>query len=81
MPEYELDKDTIDYVKMMYTPGTRIKLIHMPDDPHPITPGDIGTVTNVDDSGTIKVNWDSGRSLGVVPGVDVFVVVSAAEVT
>ena len=29
-----------------------------------------GTVTGVDDTGTIGVNWENGSSLGVVYGVD-----------
>jgi hypothetical protein len=35
-----------------------------------LTPGDKGTVTGIDDTGTIFVNWDSGSGLGLVYGVD-----------
>jgi hypothetical protein len=45
--------------------GTRIKLIHM-NDPHPVPDNMTGTVKFVDDAGTIHVNWDNGRTLGVV---------------
>ena len=41
------------------------------DDPYTsLRPGDKGTVTGVDDIGTIFVNWDSGSSLGVAFGED-----------
>ena len=35
-----------------------------------LKPGDRGTVSMVDDTGTIFVNWDCGSSLGVVYGED-----------
>ena len=54
-----------------YPPGTRLELISM-EDPHPIPPGSRGTVDHVDDMGTIHMRWDSGRSLGLVPGEDNF---------
>ena len=49
--------------------GKRIKCIHMMDD-HPVLCGELGTVRSVDDMGTIHVNWDSGRTLGLVPEED-----------
>lgn len=38
------------------------------DDPHArwLRPGDTGTVTSVDDLGTVHVRWDDGSSLGLV---------------
>lgn len=57
--------------RLNYPPGTRLELISM-DDPQPIPPGSRGTVDHVDDMGTIHMRWDSGRSLGVVPGEDSF---------
>jgi hypothetical protein len=35
-----------------------------------ITPGEQGTVTVVDDAGTVFVNWDCVSGLGIVYGVD-----------
>jgi len=49
--------------------GKRIKCLHMMDD-HPILSGEEGTVDLVDDMGTIHVNWDNGRRLGLVPEED-----------
>jgi hypothetical protein len=44
----------------------------MGDDPHPIPPGTTGTVRIVDDMGTVHCNFDNGRRLGLIPGVDKF---------
>lgn len=56
----------VDAIKREFKSGTRIKLIHMSDDIHPIPDGMLGTVDHVDDMGTVHVNWDNGRYLGVV---------------
>ena len=53
--------------------GMRIKLTSMVDDPNPIAAGTEGTIILVDDMGVIHVNWDNGRRLGVIPGVDEYV--------
>jgi hypothetical protein len=50
--------------------GKRIRMIRMPDDPHPIPAGEEGAVTGVDGIGQLQVKWDSGRTLSVIPGVD-----------
>lgn len=44
----------------------------MGDDPNPIESGSKGTVICVDDVGTIHVNFDNGRCLGLIPGEDLF---------
>ena len=49
--------------------GMRVKLIYMEDSQAP-APGTEGTVQYIDDLGTIQVAWDTGCSLGLVPGVD-----------
>ncbi|MGF7142393.1 hypothetical protein HNQ56_000811 [Anaerotaenia torta] len=62
--------EMLKQLKEYYTPGTRVVLIQM-DDPYTnLQPGDKGTVTSVDDIGTIHVKWDRGSSLGVVFGED-----------
>jgi hypothetical protein len=51
-------------------PGDRVRLVHT-DDPYTrLEPGEEGVVSFVDHLGTIHVDWDSGSSLGLVPGVD-----------
>lgn len=52
--------------------GARVRLLWMGDDPDPVLPGTLGTVVFVDDAGTVHVDWDSGRKLGVVPDSDGF---------
>ncbi len=51
------------------TKGTRVRLISM-DDVQAPPAGTEGTVQYVDDAGTIHVHWDTGGSLGLVPGAD-----------
>lgn len=54
--------------------GKRITLIHTSDPYTELRPGDQGTITFVDDIGTIFAKWDRGSSLGMVPGHDRFAI-------
>jgi hypothetical protein len=49
--------------------GKRIKLIQMNEEPYPVEEGSMGTITHVGWD-VINVDWDNGRKLGVVMGVD-----------
>ena len=51
--------------------GKGITLIKM-EDPYPIESGAKGTIRGVDGIGQIHVDWDNGRSLALVPGVDLY---------
>ena len=62
-------KKTIENVRRQYPAGCRVELVKM-DDPQAPPIGTKGTVTGVDDTGSILVNWDSGGSLNVLFGVD-----------
>ena len=62
--------EILKQLKEYYKPGTRVMLIRMSDPYTNLRQGDRGTVTLVDDIGTIHVNWDCGSSLGVVFGED-----------
>ena len=62
--------EMLKQLKEYYTPGTRVMLIHMSDPYTNLRQGDRGTVTMVDDIGTIHVNWDRGSMLGIVFGED-----------
>ena len=53
--------------------GMRVRLVTMMDDPNPVTPGTEGTIRLVDGMGVIHVKWDDGRTLGLIPGVDDYV--------
>ena len=56
-------------VRNKYPAGTRVELINM-DDPQAPPKGTLGTVTGVDDTASIMVDWDNGSGLNVVYGVD-----------
>ena len=70
----ELTKND-ENIKEMYPAGTRIRLIHMSDPYSPVEDGMRGTVKCVDDIGTLHMRWDNGRSLGLIPEEDDFVVI------
>ena len=63
--------DELADLRKRYPRGCHVKLIRM-NDPYcrDLKPGMMGTVTHVDDIGTIHVAWDCGSSLGVVFGED-----------
>lgn len=64
------DRRTIKRLHKMYPQGTRVELIEMNDPYSSLTPGEKGTVSMIDDMGTIFVDWDSGSTLGVIYKVD-----------
>lgn len=66
----ELTKEQLKALRKSYPYGTRVELISMGEDPAPIQPGTRGRVHNVDDIGTIHIDWDNGRQIGIVYGVD-----------
>ncbi|MBR5681634.1 MAG: DUF4314 domain-containing protein [Clostridia bacterium] len=80
MSEWDRLRRIAETQKKLYPPGTRIELIHMgDDDPNPIPDGTRGTVTAVDDIGTVFCRFDNGRSLGMAYGADSFRALTQAE--
>ena len=67
---FEIEPETLKWIRRNYTPGTRVELVEMDDFQGP-PPGTKGTVTGVDDIGSIMVHWDNGSSLSVIYGEDV----------
>ena len=63
--------ELLKQLKNYYRPGERVILESM-NDPYntKLKPGCRGTVTGVDDVGTIHVDWDCGSSLGIAFGED-----------
>lgn len=62
-----MNKQATDKLK-----GMRVELIQM-EDPHTkLKKGDKGTVDFVDDIGQLHVKWDSGSTLALIPGVDIW---------
>ena len=68
-------REEVEETKREYPKGTRIQLGYMKDDFSPLTPGSEGTVTFVDDAGQIHMKWDSGSTLALIPGEDVFTII------
>lgn len=66
----QIKPEMLQALKSQYPPGTRVELVRMEDPYTKLKPGDQGSVSFIDDTGTIFVNWDSGSRLGVVFGED-----------
>ena len=62
--------EQLERLRETYPAGTRVELVQMDDQQAPPT-GTKGTVTGVDDTGSLLVNWDNGSGLNVIWGVDV----------
>ena len=62
-------RETVERIRAQYPIGCRVELIKMDDIQAPPI-GTKGTVTGVDDIGSIMVSWDNGSSLHVVYGED-----------
>lgn len=56
--------------------GARVRLLSMPDDPDPLPAGSEGTINYVGkfpgEGQQIGVDWDNGRTLMLIVGVDDF---------
>lgn len=50
--------------------GDTVRLIHTTDPYTNLKFGDTGTVTFIDDAGTVFVKWDTGSNLGLIWGQD-----------
>ena len=59
----------LNYLRSHYPIGTRVELLQMDDVQAPPI-GTKGTVTGIDDTGSILVNWDNGSGLNVIYGID-----------
>ncbi len=81
MNRLEAERHFAQRMKDGYPPGTRILLLQMGDDPHPIEAGTRGTVVAVDDIGTLHCHFDNGRQLGIVPREDAFRKLTEEELT
>ena len=66
---FGIERGTVVRLMNEFPVGCRVELLYMNDIQAPPI-GTCGTVTGVDDIGTIHVHWDSGGSLGVAYGED-----------
>ena len=62
--------EQLKQLRETYPTGTRVELVQMDDAQAPPI-GTKGTVTGVDDTGSLLVDWDNGSGLNVIWGVDV----------
>lgn len=65
-----ISKENLASLRNMYPAGARVELIKM-DDPQAPPIGTKGTVTGIDDIGSIMVRWDNGSGLSVAYGEDI----------
>ena len=63
-------RQIVEDLRKQYPNGTRVELVQMDDIQAP-PPGTKGTVTGVDDTGSLMVSWDNGSGLNVIYGADV----------
>ena len=64
-----ISKERLQALRERFKPGTRVELLKMDDVQAPPI-GTKGTVTGVDDTGSLMVNWDNGSGLNVIYGID-----------
>lgn len=64
-----MNENTLKRLRDEFSQGIRVELVQM-DDPQAPPAGTMGTVTGVDDTGSILVSWDTGSSLNVLYGID-----------
>ena len=62
-------KEIVERIRLQFPVGCRVELLRMDDVQAPPI-GTKGTVTGVDDTASIMVNWDNGSGLNVVYGED-----------
>ena len=60
----------VERLRLHYPIGTRVELVEMDDAQAPPI-GTLGTVTGVDDTGSLLVDWDNGSCLNVIYGEDI----------
>lgn len=68
-------REIVEKLRKEYPVGARVELVRM-DDPQAPPIGTKGTVSGVDDTGSIMVRWENGSNLNVVYGEDICRIVS-----
>ena len=64
-------REEVEKLRERYRVVMRVRLIKMDDIQAPPI-GTVGTIIKVDDAGNIRVSWDTGSSLSIIPNRDEF---------
>ena len=65
-----INGNTVKRIREKYPVGCTVELIEMCDPYRDMPAGLRGTVTHVDDTGTVFADWENGSTLGAVFGED-----------
>lgn len=68
----------VEEIKNKYKVGDRVKLIYMDDD-FAVPSGTYGTIDFIDDDGQIHMDWEDGRTIPLIYGVDKFEIINIEE--
>lgn len=63
-------REFVSSLRKMFLAGTKVRLNYTSDPYTKMSYGELGTVSFVDDSGTIFIDWDCVSKLGMVYGED-----------
>jgi hypothetical protein len=74
------NKEQVKRVRQTYPRGAKVTLVRMNDPYAEIAAGTVGVVTDVDDTGTVFVDWQGYGNLGAVYGEDEIRLLSKSEV-
>lgn len=69
-----MTKEWLDFLRQQYPVGSRIKLREVKDDSRSLSPGDKGTLEEIDEDGCFHVMWKDGTILPLTIGQDRFTV-------
>ena len=69
-----MTKEWLDFLRQQYPVGSRIKLREVKDGSGPLSPGDKGTLEEIDEDGCFHVKWSDGSILPLTIGEDRFIV-------
>lgn len=75
----DLVKFIREFLDEKYPSGCRIELIELIKDPFAVPSGTKGMLHHIDDAGHFHMEWDNGRTLSLVPGVDKFKIYDAEK--
>jgi hypothetical protein len=61
-----INKEKLKSLREKFPEGTRVVLDGMDDPYSKLKSGDMGSITTVDDLGTLHIKWDNGSTLGLL---------------